>query len=137
MQAIFVGRNVCCMSLPLQPTWKNCLAYISIMECSKTSRIIWSVSNNSDFTEKFVFEIFWMVLGIAMESHKLKENEGHSRRIIWTGYIDDIIALTLHTPYLTCSVSNFQRMSSNSKFGSLVLNGQCELFRSILTPSIV
>ena len=29
---------------------------------------------------------------------------------------------------LTCSVSNFQRMSSNSKFGLLVLNGQYELF---------
>ena len=32
---------------------------------------------------------------------------------------------------LTCSVSNFQRMCSNLKFGSLVLNGQCELFWSI------
>ena len=33
--------------------------------------------------------------------------------------------------HLTCSVSNFQRMSSNSKFSSLDLNGQCELFWSI------
>ena len=29
---------------------------------------------------------------------------------------------------LTCSVSNFQRKSSNSKFGSLVFYGQCKLF---------
>ena len=29
------------------------------------------------------------------------------------------------------SVSNFQRMSLNSKFGSLVFYGQCELFSSI------
>ena len=38
---------------------------------------------------------------------------------------------------LTCSVFNFQRRSSNSKFGSLVFYGQCELFWSIQTPSIV
>ena len=30
--------------------------------------------------------------------------------------------------YLTCCAANFQRFSSNSKFGMLVFNGQCELF---------
>ena len=33
--------------------------------------------------------------------------------------------------HLTSSVSNFQRKSSNTKFSSLVLNGQCELVWSI------
>ena len=32
---------------------------------------------------------------------------------------------------LTCSVSNFQRKSSNSKFGSFVFYGQCKLFWSV------